>query len=226
MNIIAFVPCRSGSERVPMKNTKDFGGISGGLLKIKLTQLLKVPLINTIVLSTNDEEVIKIATALDKRIVIDKRPENLATSATSTDELINYVPEIIHEGHVLWTHVTSPFLDEQVYQKAIQTYKKNLEEGIYDSLMTVNKIQTFLWNRKGSVNYDRNEEKWPRTQTLPELFEVNSGMFINTIENYRKFNDRIGKTPFLFETEGFNSFDIDWPDDFELGQLIYEKIHG
>lgn len=223
--VTAFLPCRAGSQRIPQKNTKNFSGIEGGLLTIKLKQLLKVPLINNIVLSTNDQEVVDIAMAIDKRIVIDKRPEHLASSETSTDDLINYIPNIIKKGHVLWTHVTSPFLDSKIYQLAIAKYLEEINLNNYDSLMTVNKIQTFLWDKKGSINYDRNKEKWPRTQTLPELFEVNSGIFINSVNNYLKFNDRIGEKPFLYKTEGFPSFDIDWPEDFKLGELIYKRIN-
>jgi CMP-N-acetylneuraminic acid synthetase len=91
--------------------------------------------------------------------------------------------------------------------------------------MTVNKLQTFLWNEKGSFNYDRDIEKWPRTQNLTELFEINSGIFINSIKNYELYKDRIGKNPFLFKTEGFASFDIDWPDEFILGEMVYKNLN-
>ena len=40
--ITAFIPCRAGSERIAKKNTKLFAGKEGGLLAIKLEQLLKV----------------------------------------------------------------------------------------------------------------------------------------------------------------------------------------
>ena len=49
-----FLPCRLGSERIPQKNTKTFAGVKGGLLKVKLSTLLKVPAIDSIVVSTND----------------------------------------------------------------------------------------------------------------------------------------------------------------------------
>lgn len=222
--ITAFLPCRSGSQRVPKKNTKTFAGVEGGLLTIKLKQLVRVSLIDRIVLSTNDPEVIAIGKSIDKSIIIDERPEHLATSETSTDDLINYVPCVIKEGHVLWTHVTSPFLTSQMYELAIEKYLEEISLDRHDSLMTVNKIQTFLWDKNGSINYDRTKEKWPRTQTLSEIFEVNSGLFLNSIENYLKFKDRIAKTPFLYKTEGYTSFDIDWPDDFKLAEFMYSSI--
>ena len=223
--ITAFLPCRAGSERVPEKNTKIFAGIDGGLLTIKLNQLLKTKLIDKIILSTNDIKVIEIANNISNRIIIDERPDSLAMSSTSTDDLINYLPSLVKSGHILWTHTTSPFLTNEIYDKAIEIYLKNLNEGLNDSLMTVNKLQTFLWNQKGSINYDRSIEKWPRTQTLPELFEINSGIFINSVEGYKKNKDRIGLNPFLMNTKGYTSFDIDWPEDFILGELIYRRLN-
>jgi CMP-N-acetylneuraminic acid synthetase len=223
--ISIFLPCRAGSERVPEKNTKTFAGVEGGLLSIKLHQLLKIKLVDQIILSTNDTKVIEIAKKVSDTIIIDQRPEHLALSSTSTDDLINYIPSIIDKGHVIWTHTTSPFLTHDIYEKAITTYLGKLEEGVNDSLMTVNKLQTFLWDKNGSFNYDRSIEKWPRTQTLPELYEVNSGIFINSIENYKTFKDRIGKHPFLLNTEGYTSFDIDWPEDFILGEMIYKNLN-
>jgi CMP-N-acetylneuraminic acid synthetase len=224
--VTIFLPCRSGSERVPNKNTKTFAGIDGGLLKIKLNQLIKVKNIGKVIVSTDDEKVKEAVFGYNKKIEIDDRPKELALSSTSTDDLIKYIPNIISEGHVLWTHVTSPFLNENIYELAINTYFKNLREGSFDSLMTVNRIQSFLWDEEGSFNYERSVEKWPRTQTLKELFEINSGIFINSIENYKLLDDRIGKNPYLMHTKGYSSFDIDWPDDFMLGEMIYKKLNS
>lgn len=222
--VSVFLPCRAGSERVPNKNTKEFAGISGGLLKIKLSQLAGANLINEIILSTNDDEVYRIAKEIkSEKILMDKRPENLATSATSTDDLIKYVPKIIKDSHILWTHVTSPFIDSCIYDKAIEKYFSLIKATEYDSLMSVTKIQTFLWKNGKALNYDRSFEKWPRTQTLEAIYEVNSGFFISSRDNYVKYEDRIGRTPFLYELDSSISFDIDWPDDFELAQIIFER---
>jgi len=220
-----FLPCRAGSERVPKKNTRPFAGVEGGLLKIKLQQLIVCDAVDQIVLSTNDEEVIHIAAGMNHpKLTIDRRPDHLATSSTSTDDLVKYVPEVISEGAVLWTHVTSPFIEEDIYQKAISNYQKLLQQGQYDSLMSVTALRTFIWNEKAPVNYDRKIEKWPRTQTIDPLFEINSGIFLADIEIYRNLQDRIGSTPYLFETGDIESFDIDWEEDFFIAEAIYKKL--
>lgn len=225
MKITAFLPCRAGSERIPHKNTRTFAGIEGGLVRLKLQHLIDSPSINSIVLSTNDSEIFKIAESFNsQKIVLDKRPEHLATSSTSTDDLVKYVPTIIKEGHVLWTHVTSPFLTEETYETAISKYKEELEAGSYDSLMSVSPLKTFIWNKQGAVNYDRQKEKWPRTQTIEPLYEINSGIFINSVKLYNQLSDRIGNKPYLFENDGISSFDIDWEDDFFIAEAIFSKL--
>ncbi len=227
MKISVFLPCRAGSERVPHKNTRTFAGVEGGLLKIKLQQLIACNAIDTIVLSTNDEEVIQLAETLSSdKIKIDRRPEHLATSSTSTDDLVKYVPTIISEGAVLWTHVTSPFIDGKIYEEAINVYKDALSKGENDSLMSVTALRTFIWNKEGAVNYDRNKEKWPRTQTIEPLYEINSGIFLADIDIYRNLQDRIGQKPFLFENNDIDSFDIDWEEDFFIAEAIYNKLRS
>ncbi len=227
MKISVFLPCRAGSERVPHKNTRTFAGIEGGLLKIKLQQLIACNAIDTIVLSTNDEEVIQLAETLSSdKIKIDRRPEHLATSSTSTDDLVKYVPTIISEGAVLWTHVTSPFIDGKIYEEAINVYKDALVKGKNDSLMSVTALRTFIWNKEGAINYDRNKEKWPRTQTIEPLYEINSGIFLADIDIYRNLQDRIGQKPFLFENNDIDSFDIDWEEDFFIAEAIYNKLRS
>ena len=219
--INVFLPMRAGSERVPKKNTKPFAGIDGGLCSIKLKQLLLSSRVGNIFVSTNDPDVIDISNGFNSnRIKIIQRPDELASSFASTDDLIKYVPEIMPDGHILWTHVTSPFIGPDIYDRIIEEYFENV--GYYDSLMTVTKLQKFIWNDKGPINYDHSIEKWPRTQTIEPLYEVNSGAFIATKEIYRERMDRIGSRPYLFQLSEEISFDIDWLPDFTMAETIYQ----
>lgn len=219
--LTVFLPCRKGSQRIPDKNVKSFAGIEGGLLSIKLKQLTDLNSADQIIVSSNDERVLEFASTIkDTRIVLDERPDELGSSSTTTDELIAYVPSLIKEGHVLWTHVTSPFIDTYDYQSAIDLYFSQLGEG-FDSLMTVLKLQGFIWDDKKPLSYDRSQLKWPMTQNIKPLFEVDSGMFISKIDNYKVHGDRIGIHPYLLTQEKSKSVDIDWPEDFRLAERLW-----
>ena len=215
-----FLPMRAGSERVPKKNTKNFAGIEGGLCYLKIKQLIDAKLINKIIVSTNDNEVVEIANGFcEDRIIIDKRPEWLASSAASTDDLVKYVAKIMQNTHILWTHVTSPFIDGALYDQMIESYFDGSDN--FDSLMSVTKLQKFIWNDEGPISYDRNIEKWPRTQTLTPLYEVNSGAFIAHSNIYQLHSDRIGLKPKLFTISEEKSFDIDWLPDFTMAEIMF-----
>lgn len=225
--LTVFLPCRAGSERIPNKNTKSFAGIEGGLLKIKLNQLIDTKLVDLVIVSSNDDKVEEIVNEFktNGKVRYDHRPDSLALSSTSTDELMSYVPSIIDCGDVLWTHVTSPFIDANEYERIIQIYKGVVERG-YDSLMTVKKVQSFMWDDKGPINYKRTDEKWPRTQTLNPIYEVNSGAFICSANVYQSFFDRVGEKVFLCEQDSICSLDIDWPDDFHMAERMWSALRS
>ena len=221
--ITCFLPCRAGSQRVVRKNIKPFASYEHGLIEIKLRQLLVAEEIDEVVLTTNDDDILAYAESLDEsRLRLHRRVEELSSSATSTDQLAAHALELIPEGHILWTHVTSPFITAKHYDEVIRAYWKQRELG-YDSLMTTTAIHEFLWQDEQPMNYDRKVEKWPRTQTLKPVHEVNSGAFLTSAEIYSELDDRIGRRPYLYGMDKFTSFDIDWPEDFVIAECLVEK---
>lgn len=221
--VVCFLPCRAGSQRVAKKNIKPFASYKKGLIEIKLNQLIKTSEVKYIVLSTNDDDIIDYANSLgNRKIKIHRRTEELSSSETSTDQLVAHALELIPEGHILWTHVTSPFVTESRYSEIIKSYFKNLDLG-YDSLMTVTPAYGFFWRDNKPFNYDASKEKWPRTQTIKPLQEINSGAFIASSKIYKEQNNRIGNRPYLYELDKITSFDIDWQEDFMIAEAIAES---
>ncbi|MRU15678.1 acylneuraminate cytidylyltransferase family protein [Roseovarius sp. A21] len=221
--VTAFLPCRKGSERVPRKNIRPFGSVRHGLIEIKLRQLQECAAIDHVVLSTNDDEIIEYAQSVDgPGLTIHRRAEHLSSSATSTDDLVGHARELVGSGHILWTHVTSPFLTADRYDEIIASYRNALTEG-YDSLMTTTLLRAFLWTEDGPLTYDRSVEKWPRTQTITPVHEVNSGVFLAPVEVYSRHQDRIGETPRLYPLDRLTAFDIDWEEDFVIAEQLMLK---
>lgn len=225
MSVTAFLPCRAGSQRVPRKNTRPFAGEADGLLGVKIAQLAACDRIDKVMVSTNDPEVVAITQRLaanDPKIVIDHRPDALCSSSTSTDEVVDYVPTVITSGAMLWTHVTSPFVDADEYARMIDAYRAATEAGTHDSLMAVTTLRTFLWMKDAPLNYDRNVEKWPRTQTLEPVYAVNSAAFIIDVALMASLRDRVGAKPWLHEMDERVSFDVDWEEQFHLAEKLYQ----
>jgi CMP-N-acetylneuraminic acid synthetase len=224
MIINAFLPCKKKSSRVKNKNKRKFANIDFGLVKIKLKQLLRAKLINKIYLSTNDQQIINFAKNLrSKKIIIHKRVDKLLSQdGTITQKLITHAMEIIPDGHILWTHVTSPFVGPKIYDQAIKKYQNVLKKE-YDSLMTVTKVKGFIWDDTKPINYNYKKTKWPRTQDIKPLNKINSAIFLNSRDNYFKFKNRLGNKPFMFELIKYYGLDIDDAEDFYLAEFLFKN---
>lgn len=225
LNIAFYLPVRAGSERVKNKNTRPFAGIDGGLLANKLRQLKDVKGVDEIILSTNDPECVSVAERFvgeNPKLRIVPRPDSLCSSATKLEDVIRYVHGITDAGHILWGHVTTPLVHAEIYDRAIADYEAALNEG-FDSLVSVSRFQNFLLDAGGKMVNNTTGLKWPRTQDLEPLYEINHAIFLCP-KHFYKDGNRVGDRPKLFEFEKLRAWDIDWEEDFVTGEILYKYI--
>jgi N-acylneuraminate cytidylyltransferase len=223
--VSAFFPLRAGSSRVTCKNTKPFHPDGRSLFQLKLDQIVKVrERFLEVVISTNDPEVIDQfpMSLAETNIRIERRPDYLCSSTTKVQDLIDYVPTVTQGDWIFWLHATSPFVDETDYLAAFDLFESEVLAGEMDSVMSVNRLQQFIWNdrERRVINTDRAVNRWPNTQDLEPLYEINHAFYINSRQNYLALGDRIGQHPALHICEGRRKIDIDWQDDFDLARSL------
>ena len=220
MDIVAFIPCRAGSERVKEKNTRPFAGYEGGLLELKLKQLRNVPDLKKIIVSSNDDRVLDFARMFrdhyDARIDPRVRPDEYGRGTTSMEAFIrDEMAQAEVGGVMLMTHVTHPLVKPSHYQQAIAAYSSALERG-HDSLVSVTELHRFLWRDGKPFNYDNTKEKWPRSQDIPVVHELNHAIYLIPFALMREVGDRIGKNPYMHPMAESDVMDIDWQEQFDL----------
>lgn len=222
-----FLPTRKGSERVMNKNTRPFAGIDGGLVENKIRQLLASKRIDEIIFSSNDEKCIAVAEKYtsDGRLRIIPRPDALCLGTTNLQDLICYVPTVTEAEHIVWGHVTTPLADSDIYDTAILRYLEALQRG-YDSLVGVKELRNFLLDSQGRLVNNTTSLPWPRTQDLEPLYEINHSVFIASRDIYLKERNRLGENPYLYVMDEIHGFDIDWPGDFKMAELLYERQYA
>lgn len=226
MAYIGFIPCRAGSERVIGKNTRPFAGFAHGLLELKLQQMTGVSQLDEIIVSSNDPVVLdfaaRFASTTDSRVVPIERPQELGTSATSMERFIaDYIANLRDDDTIVWTHVTHPFVSAPIYAQAIRAFEEQSEKGA-DSLLSATRLQTFLWRDGKPFNYDNSVEKWPRSQDLQPVWEINHAIYILPFAVMRETGDRVGHAPYFFEMPAHDAMDIDWDDQFHLMNDLFE----
>lgn len=225
--ISVFLPVRSGSTRSINKNTKLFSQDSS-LLQIKLQQLIETSAIDEIVVSSNCDICLTQAQEFlqkDKRIKLVRRSNELATGTTTVKEMLNHMCQVVSNDHILYVHVTSPFVNNYHFNNAISIYNKRMDNAEIDSMVSVNKIQNFILDKSGNlINNKISENKWPNTQDLEVLYEMNHAFYLAPKTLFQS-GDRVGTNPDFFECVGMEKIDIDWESDFIFAQKVYKALN-
>jgi CMP-N-acetylneuraminic acid synthetase len=220
MKLMALLPMKGHSERVPNKNMRDFN--DRPLYHAIMHTLLKSKYIEKVVINTDSEIITEDAKKnFGESVIIIDRPKEIQGGDVSMNVIINYDLSKVNGEHFLQTHSTNPLLRVETLDKAIETYFENLDK--YDSLFSVTRVQTRFYDKNANpINHDPKELL--RTQDLEPLYEENSNFYIFSKESFKNAgNRRIGLKPQIFEVNKLEAVDIDEPEDFILAEILYQN---
>ena len=214
-NIIAMVPVRAGSTRVPNKNTRKFADTN--LLELKLRVLKKVNGITQIIVSTDCDIAAEIAH--DQNVKVQRRSKYFAGSEVTNDQHWLHIAETAPGDIVFLAQVTSPLLKVSSIQNALNTF---LDNPSNDSLNSVSVEKKFLWKDMNPINYDINVT--PKSQDLPNIVSLNFAITIIYKEIMIKRKNVVGYSPSFFELDKVEALDIDDMIDFKVAELMYQEL--
>ena len=210
-SLVALVPMRHRSERVPGKNYRELA--ARPLYAYILDTLIQVDEIERIVVDTDSSVLRQGIESQYPDVQLIDRPEHLTSATTPTNEVLLHDIREVDSDVYLQTHSTNPLLRPQTIRAALQEFRENFPEN--DSLFSVTRLQTRLWDRNGRpMNHD--PAILMRTQDLEPVYEENSCIYIFEREAFLRRENRIGKTPMMFEIPPDESLDIDTEQDFQI----------
>lgn len=218
MKVVALLPMKAHSERIPNKNMRLFGGRP---LYHCVAQILECSsFVNRIVIDTDSDAIAQDALNHFPKVQINERPVELRGDFVSTNKVLAHDIELSEGEHFLQTHCTNPLLTKETLERAIQDYFAMPPD--YDSLFSVTRIQTRLyWESGEPVNH--NPQELLRTQDLPPLFEENSNMYVFSRTSFQTASkNRIGLKPKMFVMDKAEAVDIDEEEDWQLAEALYE----
>lgn len=212
--ITAVIPIRKGSQRVIGKNLRLFAGTN--LLKIKIENLKNIKEIDEIIVNTDSEEAIDIATQMG--VSFHRREDYYASSSCSGSEFFQHLGVVTDTDIFAYCPVTSPFIKSETIRKAIKLFLADTE---HDCLSTVSLIKEFLWMDGKAINYDPLNA--PNSQNLPNIEALNFGFTLVSRQDLIKNRNIIGVNPMFIRTTDIEAIDIDTPLDFYVAEQIYIK---
>ena len=217
--VVAIIPLRGNSKRIPGKNIKTFHGRPLAYWVAHAAKQSKY--IDAIHVSTEDEKIKQTMAAQGLNLTISHRPKELAQD-TTPEELVHlhFMTQVPFDILVI-LHATNPVTTRDDIDRAIET----LEEKKNDALVTGTLHKRFYWTKNGKpLNYNPNER--PRTQDFEGTITENGAFYItrkSTLQNHKNF---LGGSIGMFEMKPEQSIDIDTPEDWAGAEELFKKIKG
>jgi CMP-N-acetylneuraminic acid synthetase len=214
MSIIALVPMKGHSERIPGKNLKVLCGKP--LFAWIIDTLKECSFVKEIVVNTDSKEISKLIQKRYSDVIIHERPQELCGDFVSMNKIIEYDLSKISGNLFLQTHSTNPLLTKNTLEKAAEIFKK------YQSVFSVTRYQSRFYDSEFKpINH--NPEELIRTQDLPPIYEENSNFYFFTREVFNKNKMRVGSKPFLFEMDALEAVDLDYPVQWALAEALIKN---
>ena len=215
--ISALVAVRKNSRRIVGKNIRPFAGSS--LLEIKISQLLRMPEIDEVCVSSDCATMVSMAEKMGARGII--RESKFASDKVPMNQVYAHLASEVTYEHVLYAHVTSPLLSDESLKKCIEKYQ-NLPSK-YDSLATVKSVKDYIWDANGAINYD--PDCHPRSQDLPHYYALNFAVNILPQSVMIKKKNIVGKSFYPYFLDKIESIDIDEKEDFLIAELLFHRLN-
>ena len=231
MKNIAFIPARSGSKRVKNKNIKKLNDIP--LINYTIQSAISSNLFDRIIVVTDSIEYEKISIEAGAES-LGLRPKNISGSNSPDIEWVKWIIKKLDDQNSNFDtfsilRPTSPFRTKNTYIRAFECFFKNKVH----SLRAVEKVSQHpgkMWVVEGNkmkplLPYEINGIPWHSNQkaSLPEFYVQNASFEIAWKSTVLKYNSISGTIISPFHTEGYEGFDINTEEDFELAKKILIK---
>ena len=223
---VAIIPARGGSKRIPRKNIKDFYGKP--LIAYSIEAALKSNLFEKVIVSTDDEEIAKIAVEYGA-VVPFLRPKELSDDYTGTgaviEHTINYLKAQGENYDFICTiYATAPFLQEKYLIEGFEKLKNSNARNTFSCTSMPFPIQrTFkiTSDERCEMFYPENFSK--RSQDLQEAYQ-DAGQFYWTNLNVKSTDIIFGKDSIPIILPRYLVQDIDTLEDWIRAEYMYEVI--
>ncbi len=234
-SVVALIPARSGSKRVPGKNVRRLG--AHPVLAYTIAAAIETGFFADIIVSTDSEEYAAIARYYGASVPF-LRPEALAGDRSPDIEWIEDTLQKLRTGGRTFEcfsllRPTSPFRLASTMRRAWAEFCA--ERGV-DSLRAVERCRQHpgkMWIVHGKrmmplVPLGPADRPWhsSQTQTLPEVYVQNASLEIAWTRVVLEGRTIAGEVVMPFITEGLEGFDVNNREDWILAEHFLASGEG
>lgn len=223
--ILAIIPARGGSKRLPKKNIISFCGKP--LVAHSIQAALKSKCITRTIVSTEDIEIADVSRSYGAEIL--QRPACLARDASPTNDVLLHVLEHLKKTEqytpdiLVLLQPTSPLRTTSDIDSAIQKFKRSKAESLISVTEYDHSPYWAFTIQKNMLTSVFGASKLKRSQELPPLYRPNGALYITTTATFLRTKTYYTKkiTPFIMPQN--KSVDIDDELGLLYAELLYKK---
>jgi len=225
--ILAIIPARAGSKKLPGKNIKLMAGKP--LIAYTIVSSLESKYIDKTIVSTDSEKITEVSKRYGAEVI--KRPEHVATDNAKITDVIFHALEVLKKEKylpeiVILLQPTSPLRTVKDIDKAIESFLKNRDNC--ELVMGVCEIKSSVhWALKMEGNYLKSlfgpNHLAEENQILPKLYIPNGAVYVTTpgiIKKYQSIHSHKILPYFMPEEK---SIDIDDEAEFLTAEKLLNK---
>lgn len=224
--VVAIVPARGGSRRIPRKNVRPFRGVP--LLARTLATAAASGLFDRIVVSTDDDEVARIAEDAGADVPF-RRPDSLADDRTPTAPVVTHAILALEDESARIDRVCV------IYPTAVFTTTEDLRATAEHLVPTVDYVvpcvpfstpieRGFLRRADGTCDLRWPEHRSTRTQDLPTTFHDAGQFYWGRRDAWVDAIPVFAPTTHLHPLPAWRVQDIDTPDDWRRAELLHAML--
>jgi CMP-N-acetylneuraminic acid synthetase/mannose-6-phosphate isomerase-like protein (cupin superfamily) len=220
--VIAMIPARMGSKRIPKKNIRLLNGKP--LIQYAIDAVKDANCFDEIWINSESEIIEKLA--VKSGVKFYKRPEKFSTDTASNDMWMEDFFTNVGGDIVIQVLPTSPFITPEEIREFVQEFVYN---GL-DTLISMVDVRIESVYKRTPINFDQKKET-PPSQTLEPIKAYGCSLMgwrkSNYLENMKKFSAGYhggdGKIGY-FTLKGYSTIDIDNEEEFQLAESVARSM--
>lgn len=224
MSNLCIIPARGGSKRIPRKNIKDFLGKP--IIAYSIETALQSGLFDEVMVSTDDEEIAKVAKDYGAKVPFDRSKKNSDDFATLSDVVeevkAEYEERKINFEYICLILPTAPLIEQNTLKEAYKLLKETAKDSIRPIVAFSYPIQRALrMNENHDIEMINPENRRKRSQDFEKAY-YDAGQFY-----FMKYSTGLeGVHNIGYEIKESQSQDIDTLEDWHMAELKYKFNHG
>lgn len=214
-NVLGLIPARGGSKGLPRKNILSVGG--SPLISWTINAAKNSKVIDSVVLSSEDDEIIEVAKTLGCEVPFTRPHELAGDEAKSIDVVLHALQELPGYEYLILLQPTSPLRSSFDIDMAFSLMK---EQDATSCVSVCLASQSPYWMysiQEGSRLTPMLPSKnvITRRQDLPPAYTLNGAIYIAKIDRFLQTKSFLQEDTVAYEMPISRSLDIDDVQDFD-----------